>query len=227
MSSVDASRRRGRADVAVTSPADRSGQGHPGPADDEGEAHDADGSTHVRAAGPPESEPGVSPAARHDRRLRLGRSWRATPPARRTAPKPAATRASVRARPVRAVVHRDDGPDDARGSVLAEAGLDARGVTAAAADREVVVEVAGLLVERQVREPHVLGHPLHAPVRCGGRRAGSRTPARCGPRRDRRRRPGAGLLVGEEEDVGLHELARRRGRARGSAAAPTGGESAW
>ena len=99
------------------------------------------------------------------------------------------------------------------------------GSSAPTATGEVVVEVAGVGVELQVRQPHLRRHPLHADVR-----------AQVVEQRRRRRlaaldgQPGSageqlGLDVREQEHVGLDVLARRRDRGRGCAPAPTGRRS--
>ena len=75
--------------------------------------------------------------------------------------------------------------------------------------REVVVEVAGGDVDPQVGEVRPLRAPTPCPGRSAGRRGASSTPARSA----RSASPGSGeepgLLVGEEEHVGLHDLVGR------------------
>ena len=93
-------------------------------------------------------------------------------------------------------------------------------------DREVVVEVAGRDIERQVREPHRARHPAHPLVapqvgeqRLGGRLAPLHAEAATTGEQ-------LGLRVGEQEDVRLGSTGSGRRRVRGSAAGPTAGPSA-
>src|SRR5262249_58525974 len=91
------------------------------------------------------------------------------------------------------------------------AGIGKPGRVPADADREVVPERVHGLVHGHVREPHPPRDPLHALVR-----------AEIGQQRRRRGRgplgrdPGTGqhvgLVVGEEEHVGVHHLLGRLGR---------------